>query len=60
MEINFKQLLNNITCMVFDVDGVLTNGSLLITEEGLMLRTMNIRDGFALQLAAKKGYQIFH
>ena len=59
MEINFKQRLNNITCFVFDVDGVLTDGSLLITEEGLMLRTMNIRDGYALQLAAKKGYPIF-
>lgn len=59
MEINFKQRLHNITCFVFDVDGVLTDGSLLITEEGHQLRAMNIRDGYALQLAVKFGYHIF-
>lgn len=59
MELNFKQRLNQITCMVFDVDGVLTDGSLMITEEGNMLRTMHIRDGYALKAAAEKGYHIF-
>ena len=59
MEINFKQRLNHITCFVFDVDGVLTDGSLLVTEEGNMLRTMHIRDGFALKAAAEKGYPVF-
>ncbi len=59
MEINFNKRLQNIRCMVFDVDGVLTDGSLLITEEGHQLRAMNIRDGYALQLAVKKGYHIF-
>jgi 3-deoxy-D-manno-octulosonate 8-phosphate phosphatase (KDO 8-P phosphatase) len=44
---------------VFDVDGVLTNGQLLITEEGHLLRNMNIKDGYALQLAVKKGYQVW-
>ena len=59
MKTNFKQLLHNVSCFVFDVDGVLTDGSLVITEEGHMLRTMNIRDGFALELAVKKGYPVF-
>ena len=59
MELNFKQRLNQITCMVFDIDGVLTDGSLIITEEGNMLRTMHIRDGYALKAAAEKGYHIF-
>ncbi len=48
----------HITTLVFDVDGVLTDGSLLILENGLMARRMNIRDGYALQLAVKKGYHV--
>lgn len=48
----------HITTLVFDVDGVLTDGSLLILENGLMARRMNIRDGYALQLAIKKGYHV--
>ena len=48
-----------IQCFVFDVDGVLTNGTLLIMSGGLMARTMNIKDGYAIQLAIKKGYKIW-
>ena len=48
-----------IVCFVFDVDGVLTNGNLLIMPNGVMARTMNIKDGYALQLAVKKGYQVW-
>jgi 3-deoxy-D-manno-octulosonate 8-phosphate phosphatase (KDO 8-P phosphatase) len=43
---------------VFDVDGVLTDGKLLILKDGQMCRSMNIKDGYALQLAVKKGYRI--
>ena len=50
----FKQ----IQLFVLDVDGVLTNGSLLLLEDGQMARMMNIKDGYALQLAVKKGYRI--
>ena len=52
---NFKK----ITCFVFDVDGVLTNGNLLVMPNGLMARTMNIKDGYAIQLAIKKGYKVW-
>ena len=48
-----------IVCFVFDVDGVLTNGNLLIMPNGVMARTMNIKDGYALQLAVKKGFQVW-
>lgn len=48
----------DITCFVFDVDGVLTNGQLLILPDGLMARAMHIKDGYALQLAIKKGYRV--
>jgi 3-deoxy-D-manno-octulosonate 8-phosphate phosphatase (KDO 8-P phosphatase) len=55
---NFKERLKEIKCFVFDVDGVLTNGALVITSEGEFLRTMNIKDGYALQLAVKKKYKV--
>jgi 3-deoxy-D-manno-octulosonate 8-phosphate phosphatase (KDO 8-P phosphatase) len=48
-----------IKCFVFDVDGVLTNGNLLVMPGGLMARAMNIKDGYAMQLAIKKGYQVW-
>ena len=48
----------NIKLFVLDVDGVLTDGSLLILDEGQMARRMNIKDGYALQLAIKKNYRI--
>jgi len=45
-----------IKLFVFDVDGVLTDGSLYVFNDGEQARKMNIKDGFALQLAVKKGY----
>lgn len=48
----------HITTFVFDIDGVLTDGSLFVLPDGLMARRMNIRDGYALQLAVKKGYHV--
>ena len=55
---NYKLLLNKITSFVFDVDGVLTNGKILVTNEGEMYREMNTRDGFALKYALLKGFNI--
>jgi 3-deoxy-D-manno-octulosonate 8-phosphate phosphatase (KDO 8-P phosphatase) len=48
----------HITTFVFDVDGVLTDGTVLVLPNGLMARSMNIKDGYALQLAVKKGYNV--
>jgi 3-deoxy-D-manno-octulosonate 8-phosphate phosphatase (KDO 8-P phosphatase) len=56
---NIPELFAPIRTFVFDIDGVLTEGSLLLMEDGHMLRTMNIKDGYALQLAIKKGYGIW-
>ena len=55
---NYKELLKNITTLIFDYDGVFTNGTVLLTESGDQLRTANVKDGYALQLAVKKGYRI--
>lgn len=56
---NVLSLFKPIKAFAFDVDGVLTDGSLLIMPGGEWLRKMNIKDGYALQLAVKKGYHIF-
>jgi 3-deoxy-D-manno-octulosonate 8-phosphate phosphatase (KDO 8-P phosphatase) len=48
-----------INTFVFDVDGVLTDSTLLLLPGGEMARSMNIKDGYALQLAVKQGYQVF-
>ncbi|HMT29676.1 MAG TPA: HAD-IIIA family hydrolase [Bacteroidia bacterium] len=58
MEMNFKEKLNAVRNFMFDVDGVLTNGMLLVMPDGEFLRSMNIKDGYAMQLAIKKGYRI--
>lgn len=55
---NILEIFKTIKTFVFDVDGVLTDGSLLILNDGQQARTMNIRDGYALQLAIKKGYRV--
>ncbi|MGJ8666211.1 MAG: KdsC family phosphatase [Patiriisocius sp.] len=55
---SYKQLLNNVTTLVFDVDGVLTDGTININTEGEMFRTMHTKDGFALKEALNKGLNI--
>jgi 3-deoxy-D-manno-octulosonate 8-phosphate phosphatase (KDO 8-P phosphatase) len=47
-----------INVFVFDIDGVLTNGQILVLPNGVMARSMNVKDGYALQLAIKKGYKV--
>jgi 3-deoxy-D-manno-octulosonate 8-phosphate phosphatase (KDO 8-P phosphatase) len=47
-----------IKCFLLDVDGVLTNGTILLLGDGQQARSMNIKDGYALQLAIKKGYKV--
>jgi 3-deoxy-D-manno-octulosonate 8-phosphate phosphatase (KDO 8-P phosphatase) len=47
-----------IKTFVFDIDGVLASDILLILEGGQITRNMNSKDGYALQLAIKKGYKV--
>lgn len=58
MEKNYKEFLAHITTFIFDVDGVLTDGSLQISTNGDLLRTMNIKDGFAMKHAMEKGFTV--
>lgn len=55
---SYKELMNDITTFVFDVDGVLTDSSVMVTTEGEILRTMNIRDGYAMKAAVENGYNV--
>jgi 3-deoxy-D-manno-octulosonate 8-phosphate phosphatase (KDO 8-P phosphatase) len=55
---SYKKLLKNITTFVFDYDGVLTDGTVFLLHTGDALRTANVKDGYALQLAVKKGYHV--
>ncbi len=58
MEKSFKQFLSNITTVILDVDGVLTNSLVTITTDGQLLRQMNIKDGYALKTAVDAGLRI--
>ncbi len=55
---NILSRLRLIKTFVFDMDGVLTDGGLLVTPNGEWLRRMDIKDGYALQLAIKSGYKV--
>jgi 3-deoxy-D-manno-octulosonate 8-phosphate phosphatase (KDO 8-P phosphatase) len=55
---SFLTKLKDITTLIFDVDGVLTDGSVYVTENGEQSRAFNIKDGYAIQLAVKCGYQV--
>lgn len=58
MKPNYKELLNHITTFIFDVDGVLTDGSVILLPGQEPIRTFDSKDAFAMQLAIKKGYRI--
>jgi 3-deoxy-D-manno-octulosonate 8-phosphate phosphatase (KDO 8-P phosphatase) len=51
-------LFKPVRLFVFDVDGVMTDGTILISENGAYVRKMNVKDGYALQLAIKKGFDV--
>ncbi len=58
MEKSYKEYLQHITTFIFDVDGVLTDGTLLIDNDGHLLRTMNVKDGYALKSAIQQGFNV--
>ncbi len=50
--------LNKIKAIIFDVDGVLSRETITLSSDGEPLRTVNIKDGYAIQLAQKMGLRI--
>ena len=57
-EKNYKEYLEHITTFIFDVDGVLTDGTISLTTTGEMLRTMHTKDGFAIKTALLSGFNV--
>jgi 3-deoxy-D-manno-octulosonate 8-phosphate phosphatase (KDO 8-P phosphatase) len=55
---NYKIKLKTIDSFLFDVDGVLTNGTVLINGTDYQ-RSIHVKDSYAIQYAAKLGYKIF-
>ncbi|MBN2349922.1 MAG: HAD-IIIA family hydrolase [Bacteroidales bacterium] len=55
---NYKENLKDIKAFAFDVDGVFTNGNVILYPGGEFIRTMNIKDGYAVQYCIKKGYMV--
>jgi len=50
--------LTKIRALVFDIDGVLSRQDILLSSTGELLRTVNVKDGYALQLAVKSGLTV--
>ena len=55
---NILTAFKKITTFVFDIDGVLTDGTVLVLPNGVQARRMHIKDGFVLQMALKNGYRV--
>lgn len=53
---SYKEKLNQVKTFLFDVDGVFTDGTIIVSDNEY-LRAFNAKDAFALQLAVKKGYR---
>ncbi|MDD4150155.1 MAG: 3-deoxy-D-manno-octulosonate 8-phosphate phosphatase [Bacteroidales bacterium] len=57
--LNFKEILSDIEAMFFDIDGVLSSSQVTISKNGELDRTTNVKDGYVLQYAIKKGIKVF-
>lgn len=55
---NILEKFNKINTFIFDVDGVMTDGSIGIVIGNEYIRSMNTKDGYAIQLAVRKGYRL--
>lgn len=50
--------LTTIKAVIFDVDGVLSLSTIQMSPAGMPVRTVNIKDGYAIQLAIKMGLKL--
>ncbi|MBN1132396.1 MAG: HAD-IIIA family hydrolase [Bacteroidales bacterium] len=55
---NFKEALQHVKGFAFDVDGVLSSPKVYVSPDGELIRTMNTKDGYAIQYAVKRGYPV--
>lgn len=55
---NQLEKFSEVDTLIFDVDGVFTNSTLLVLESGKLLRQMHTRDGYAVKAALRAGYRV--
>lgn len=55
---NFKEELRNVKAFIFDVDGVLSDAKIYLHPGGELMRSMHIKDGYAIHYALRKGYPV--
>ena len=55
---NTLEKFQDIRNFVFDVDGVMTNGLVHVSEDGSLLRQMHVRDAYAIRRAVRLGYRV--
>lgn len=55
---NYKGRLKDITTIIMDFDGVLSDGSIWVLPNNEALRMGNVKDGYIIQLAGKLGFKI--
>ncbi|OIQ38720.1 MAG: 3-deoxy-D-manno-octulosonate 8-phosphate phosphatase [Bacteroidetes bacterium MedPE-SWsnd-G1] len=58
MDKSYKEILPQIDTLIFDVDGVLTDGGVHVFENGELIRKMNVKDGYALKCAIDAGLRV--
>jgi 3-deoxy-D-manno-octulosonate 8-phosphate phosphatase (KDO 8-P phosphatase) len=58
MEKSYKEIMRHINTFVFDVDGVFTDATIIVMPNGEFVRTMNMKDGYALKTAIDNGYNV--
>ena len=56
--INLFDKMRAVKAFVLDIDGVLTNNMMLVTESGELLRSVNVRDGQVIKWAIRAGYPV--
>ena len=54
----FKEQLRKVKAFVFDVDGVLSEQTMLLDTDGYLIRTSSVRDGYAIKRAVNKNYPV--
>lgn len=55
---NYKAKLHEIKAFVFDYDGVISDGNIWSANDTIIVRSGNVKDGYAMQYALRKGYLI--
>jgi 3-deoxy-D-manno-octulosonate 8-phosphate phosphatase (KDO 8-P phosphatase) len=56
---NVLEQFKKVSTFIFDIDGVLTDGTVLVLRDGLQARQMHVKDGLGLQMAVRNGYKVF-